>query len=234
MLSYLQCKKMINLCIHHTNKTDWNLILNGITALGTIGAVVTAIVIALNISFKRDLRKKQLDTVFDLVGHLQDLQLFFSFRLDQLDNGNIVSTNYGNTYYPFFDMTKEKFQSIQAFVNSNETIFVAEKFLYENPIFKFVKNPFLPQTIALKLINIYPRGGNQFPYNPAQNQVYISDDSNYAGHIYRQEISQYYLTLDKLFETTEELTKSIKNWLKKNGAVDLNFRDKLINRQNYP
>jgi hypothetical protein len=225
---------MITICIHHHNKIDWNLVFNGITAIGTLGALAFAVIIARNISFKKDLRKKQLDAVFELVGYLQDLQFYFSFRLDQLDNGNIIASHSGDTYYPFFDMTKEKFQSIDAFANSDATIFVSEKFLYENPIFKYVKNPFLPQSIALKLINLYPRGGDQFQYAVNQNQVYISDDRDYGGHTYRQEISQYYLSLSKLFETTEALNKSIKAWLKTNGADDLNFRDKLINMQNYP
>jgi hypothetical protein len=224
----------MRLCIHCHDTFDWNLFFDGITALGTLGALIFAIIIARNISFKKELRKKQLDTVFDLVAHLQNLQLFFSYNITETLEGGGTNSYSGDIWFHFFDMTKDKFLSREDFGKGQPTIFVSEKFLYENPIFKYVQNPFLPQTIALKLINIYPRGGNQIKYELNQNSLFISDDREYTKHTYRQEISQYYLTLDKLFETTEDLSKSIRTWLKDNGADDLNFRDRPINIKNYP
>lgn len=225
---------MTTICIHTTDKFDWNLFFNGIAALGTLGAFIFAIIIARNISFKKDVRKKQLDTVFELVTHLQNMQLYFSYLIDKTEDGVVTKSFSGDIWFHFFDMSKDQFQSREEFIKGKPTIFASEKFLYENPIFKFVQNPFLPQPIALKLINLYPRGGNQLKYELNQNQLYISDDREYSKHTYRKEISQYYLTIEKLFETTEELNKSIRIWLKDNGADDLNFRDRPINIKNYP
>lgn len=223
----------MTLCIDCYSKPDWDLILNAITALGTLGAFIFGIIISINISFKRDLRRKQLDTVFELVTHLQNLQLYFSYNITE-ELPNAINSYSGDSWFHFFDMTKDKFQSKEDFQTGKPTVYISEKFLYENLIMQYVHNPFLPQTIALKLINIYPRGGNQSKYEPGKNKLFISDDREYDKHTYRQEISHYYLTLDKLFETTEELNKSIRTWLKTNGAADLNFRDRPINMQNYP
>jgi hypothetical protein len=229
------CKaKETFMCIENLNKFDWSLFFDGITAFGTVGALVFAIIIARNISFRRDLRKKQLDTVFDLVAQLQELHLYFSFRLNEMANGQLVASNNGDTYYGFFNMTKKKFQEIESFKGSSPTIYVSEKFLYDNPIFKFVNNPFLPPEIATRLINLYPRGGDQTQYNLADDTVFISDDRKYQEHTYRKEISQYYTSLERLFIATESLNESIKNWLRDNEADDLNFRDKPINYTNYP
>lgn len=178
--------------------------------MGALGAFVFAIIIVKNISFKKDLIKKQLDTVFKLVTDLQNLQLFFSFNIDRLQNDSVAFSHSGDIWFYFFDMTKEKYQTIEPFKNSKPSIFVSETFLYENEIFKFINVPFLPQSIALKLINFYYRGGNQMKYEIGRNQVFISDDRLYDTHIYRQEISQYYLTPEKIFETTELLNKSIR------------------------
>ena len=221
------------LCIHHSEKFDLNLFFNAITALGTLGAFIFAIIIARNISFKRDLKKKQLETVFELINHLQNLKLYFSYIIQKTQDGNVVASYSGDIWFYFFDMTKDKFETLDILKN-NQTIFVSETFLYENPIFKYVYNPFLPENIALKLINLYPRGGNQVQYELNINQIYISDDRNYSKHIYRKEISQYYSTTTKLFETTDALIKSIKTWLKDHEVDELNFRDKPINNKTYP
>lgn len=214
-------------------KLDWNLIFDGISALATLATFIFSIIIFRNISFKTDLRRKQLDTVFELVNQLQNLKLYFSYNLRR-PNATSNSSFSGDSYYHFFQMTKESFNNIDAFKNTTASILTSQKFLYENKIFEFVDNPFLPQSIAKKLINLYPRGGNTQSYLQYEGEVNISDDRNYSTHTYRKEISQYYSTLSKLFETTEALHKSIVNWLERNGVSDLNFRDKLINNQNFP
>lgn len=210
---------------------DWNIFFNALTALATVGAFILSIIIARNISFKKDLRKKQLDTVFELVNHLQDLRLYFSFNAFDTEN----NTNYtGDIWFHFFDITRDKMPDREAFQKVKPTIYVSEDFLYKNSIFKYVHTPFLPKPIALKLINLYPKGGQQVKYEVEPNRIYISDDGEYETHTYRKEISNYYQSWDKVCESVEMLNNTIKWWLEENGIEDLNLRDKPINNLTYP
>lgn len=228
----IELQYMIFCSTNNCDSTTCDLIFNAVTAFATLATFISAIVLAIIISFKRELRHKQLDTVFELTGQLQNLRLYFSYLIITLhEEENHIS---GDIWFYFFEMTNDKLKEQEQFNKGNPTIYISEKFLYENDIFQFVHNPFLPKEIALKLINLYPRGGNQFKYNLNQNEVYISDDRQYANYTYRQEISQYYMTIENLFNATQELHKSIRSWLKRYGVKGLNLMEKPINLKNYP
>ncbi len=214
-------------------KMDWNLIFDGISAIGSVGAFIFAILIAREISFKKDLRKKQLDTVFELVCDLQNLQLFFSYSfVTPLKEKKIMSYS-SDIWFYFFDMDKKKIESRFEYRTANPKLAVPRDFLYSSAIFKYAHNPFLPESIAKALINLYPRGGETIEFTKQANVIYISDDRAYEKHEYSHEIFRCYSNVENLFEATEELKKTILDWLKKNGVRDLNIR-KPISLENYP
>lgn len=213
---------------------DWDLIFSGVSALASLGAFVFAIFIFNDISFKRDVRQKQLDTVVDLVKELQNLQLFFSYKFVSKSKDGSGMTYSGDSIFYFFNMTAETLKSSKLFLGSNVKVFVSEDYLNKNSIFKYVNEPLLPVSIANKLVNIYKRGGNEFDFDREENKIYISDDRAYENHKYINELSSYYQSMENLFQATEELNKSIRTWLSKHGADELNIREKPINLINNP
>ncbi|MGZ5303686.1 MAG: hypothetical protein ACXWDO_06230, partial [Bacteroidia bacterium] len=194
----------------------------------TFGSFILAFALAIFISFKRDLRKKQLDTVFDLVSQLQNLKIYIACFINSKEI-NLTA----NVHFNFFDLTSNKLFE-QKLNKGRPKIYVSEEFLYENEIFKFVHNPFLPKDIALNLINLYPRRGNQTHFSIEENRAYISDTKIEENLIFREEISSNYKSLTAFFKASENLSISIKKWLKIYGVSDLNLIDRPINIKNYP
>lgn len=217
----------ITYCIY----IDWELLFSGISAVASLVGFLLAIVIARQISFKKQLREKQLEVVFLLVQELQNLEIHFAFRVDQGANNLTVGTHW--TY--FLAMSTFKEQNRPRWVDAEKVIlYVSEDFLYKSKLFEFVSNPFLPKNIAEALIKIYHRGGDQKEYNLMANEIYISADPEFDSHTYRKEISSYYQDLNAFIEASIEVKSEINKWLKKQNASDLNLREKPINLQNYP
>jgi hypothetical protein len=212
---------------------DWNLVFDGISSIGSAGAFLFAILISRKISFKKDLKKMQLDIVFKLVSDLQNLQLFFLYSFVTPPKENKTMSYTGDIWFYFFDMDKTKIESCFEYKTENPKLAVSMDFLYSGTIFKYAHNPFLPESIAKALINLYPRGGDTIEFTKQTNIIYISDDRAYEKHKYSQEIFRCYSNIDNLFEATDELKKTILVWLKKNGVKELNIR-KPINIENYP
>lgn len=214
---------------------DWSLFFDGLTAIASISAVIIAIVIARKISFKKDIKQRQLETVVDLVKILQDLRIHVRIRIPAVPDG---SSGVNSTmHYPFFELSKDHFSSLpEAQKRPTEKFFVSQNFLYEHPMFQFVHNPFLPKEIASKLIMLYPRGGGGITFINLTDATHIAayNELFRDGEEFREEISNTYRSLGVFFTRCGELTNSILDWLKKNEVEDLNLRTKHINMKNFP
>ncbi len=223
----MNCVESMALLKNIWEKIGWE----GITALGTMGLVLTGIKISKRISFKRELMSKQLETVFNLVGLLQEIKIYIQYNINITKNGS--DTDNGDIYYRFFDISQTKISEHVAFRKTNVTLHISEDFLYNNEVMKFIQNPFLPKSIAESLINISPRGGNQIKHTPGVNQIFISDDRKYDAHTYRSERSVCYSNMLTFASSFEDVKKNIYAWLSYVDVKDLNIIDKPINFQNY-
>jgi|GEM_PF-5981932 len=204
---------------------NWDVFFGGVSAIGSILACWIGWKISKDISFKKDVKQKQLETIFQLVNDLQTLNIYFLYRNDGKSSGDV--------YFPFFEMTHDKFLSQEFIPLDRYTIFVSKSFLYENPIFRYVDNPFLPKSIADNLIKLYPRGGDEVVLeSPSNLQIFISDSRPYIGKSFKKEISHCYSSLELVFDATHTLKGSILKWLSDNEANELNLREKLINIDN--
>lgn len=208
-------------------KIDWGFVVNFISALGSVLACYIAYKISKEISFKRSLRQKQLETVFDLVNELQSLKLYFFYKND----GKAV----GDVWFHFFEMTHNKYLNENDIPIDDYTIYVSKTFLYESAVFKFVNNPFLPKSIADNLIRLYPRGGDEVTLEVVSNlEIYISESRPYTGKNYRKEISRCYSSMENIFDATNALIGSINSWLKAIEADELRLMTRKINIENHP
>jgi hypothetical protein len=221
-----------NLCFI-SSKDFWNLVFTGISAISSVGAYFIAKRIANEISFKKDLKKKQLETVFELVVDLQNLMFYFSYNFENPPSGKkILAYSIDNCSY-FFALEKKEGNLLHEVETENTKLAISEDFLYTNPIFKYSKNPFLPVPIAMALNKIHPKGGKTVKYIKQTDIIYISDNRDYQKQEYIIEISKCYSNLENLFGAVEQLRKSIFDWLDDHGANDLNII-KPINLENYP
>lgn len=217
------------ICIYHfLPSINWD----AITAIGTLGLFVSGIIIARKISFKRELNKRQLETVFEFVKELQNLKFHFNYLV--ADYPKIGDSHSGNIWYRFFDFNIEKIEVHKELSKEDLVLYISRDFLQGNQIFKFIHNPFLPKSISEKLIYLSARGGNQKEFAIERNQVFISDDSNFTEHIFLNERSVCYSSIKNFIASSQELRDSINTWLKKFDVDDLNVIDKHVNFKNYP
>jgi hypothetical protein len=215
LIEHIQVPMIIEVVNKH-----WLDYLQGMGSLAIgLSTFIFALIINKRISFKKNFKEKQFDTVTDLIIILQDIEIVFEIENRDLE----MSTG---TCVPFFNIniSKERFKDIRKI-----KMFITYNF-YENlPFIKFSRHPFIPDKIAKAIDKFWI----SFPYaanTNEDNKIMMIDFHRISGDNVKNKkliFSQYdeiCRDFDSFFQICCELNNEIRVWLNKYGVKELNFR----------
>lgn len=217
------------MCHHHNmgffdSFTGKDLV-NTLIALSALTVSIVTYVINRKISFKKPVKDKQLDVVYELIGLLSKNEINFMSR----DKGN--STMAGMSLYHLTYVNFKETNS--AFFDRKYMFFQADSYDGFN-FLQLMGNPFLPPEIYTAIDSFYYQKPKQYTFKE------VEATENYVALItmnQKTDVLNYYTSdtsTHKSFEAFQALVinlyTTVNNWLDKYGAGELKFKmDRKLN-----
>lgn len=213
------------------NKDWFDYLAGGVTVISSLLTLLIAFRLFDRLSFKREIRQKQLETLFQLVSVLQNWTIYVGAKgLKETDDTS--SFKYGFRI-KFFDMRINKLSK-----EYNE-LFIREKLLFtydweeQNPLIGWSNNPFLPKKIADKIIPftiIFPHPASDSDFSKV---IYIDLDPFDKSIVRKERKRTNYIhdpddevcrSFESFCNCCDKLITEIENWLNEHKANDLNYK----------
>lgn len=203
-----------------------------LSAIFSIIAIIIS-VIALNNHTKIDYKKKQLETLTELIKSLHNEYFNISIVKYSVSGGS-SSTIYTINLFEIDNLIKLKYNWFEAYMK-DRVLFKGNSNQIAN-IKKFIDDPFLPKNVADELMKFYSIPPTLYikTIGLEIDQTYIEIESKYfENNIYENSEKSFNLrvlngfafkTLTNMVECSISLENSIIKWFKDNNVNELNIR----------
>jgi len=214
---------------NHSELSNWE-ILKGLGAvllpLSSLIVAITALVLSKKISFKKTIKDRQLDLIYDLIELLSKSEVNFYWK-DNTHSGGISGMS---LYHFIFANFTEK----NKYLFDRNTMFYQVNSFEDYKFRRLMGNPLLPSEIYAVLDRFSPGNAEIVSFEEMEMTndfvAHIKLGVNMKEARYQKSESKDLKTFEDFHNLVVEIFDTVNTWLKKYDATDLMFKKNLMIR----